>query len=164
MDSPRDQHYYFSHAFLKEFYFNFYDKLNSESVLQHGIDLNSFIKYLWDDFNKLTKFAVSNSIKVDDISIDLMHFENDKELWLITMPKPEIKTEAYYVGFYFNRDLSENNLIPLFFTLEYSDNNNSFFCYWDQQEAHHNLGLVEPTKEAFKQNIRNFYQKVGTKF
>jgi hypothetical protein len=77
------------------------------------------------------------------------------------MPEPKFKTEAYFMGLIFSKDEDKKIQNPLYFTLEYTDEHNSFFCFWDMSEGHHNQGLVELTKYAFIQKIRNFYEYVG---
>ncbi len=162
MKKPRNEHYFFSHLFLKAFYYSYYDKFNSELLQEKHDDMNSFIRFLWQEFQRISNFVVSEVNGYDELSLEVNYDNDDMELWVVTMPEPEIKTEAYYVGFFFNRNLYYTNLIPLFFTLEYSDQNNCFFCYWDEQDKHHNLGLLEPTKNSFIQNIRNCYQNIIT--
>jgi hypothetical protein len=157
MNEPRDEHYFFAHEFLKEFYFKYYGKLNSEIILQHHNDMDSFIRFLWFDFQRLSNFAKHEVNGYEELSLEVNDYNEDMEQWIITMPKPENKTEAYYIGFLLSKDEKKKIKNPLYFTLEYTDEDNSFFCFWDKSERHHNHGLVEPTKDAFVESIERFY-------
>jgi hypothetical protein len=157
MGDPRDEHYFFSHEFLRNLYFEFYKTLNSQDFAERGMDVNMFIRFMWHEFLNLVNFPNKKELESETHPVEVIDFDDDRELWIITMPEPKFKTEAYFMGLIFSKDEKKKIKNPLYFTLECSDENNSFFCFWDKSERHHNHGLVEPTKEAFVESIKEFY-------
>ncbi len=156
---PREQHYLFAHETMKDLFFKeppcVIDKLKDDNWKE-------YLLKIWDKAGKNSE--KSCLLAPDGLSREIRIRKDNTVIALITLPKPQFKSEAYFIALVY-RPCEENfsskqKVIPRYLLLEYSvprgyGNLNNVLKEWTEK-GWHNIGYgCEPTLEAFYKTVCN---------
>ena len=148
--SPRNQHYFFTHLEMKNYFFNKID-LSFSIIPKEKRD--SIILQLWKSTKKFYSWNKRKSIiDISGMKNFIEFIDFNKFILVIQLPEPIAMTEAYFIGGYYQNNYS--TVEKRYFTLEYHDSLITCFCEWG--DFGHRLYGNEPDKtlECFVNRIK----------
>lgn len=143
--SPRIQHYKFAHEVLNNMFFE-----DKDSLIKNVLSSEGELRGLWYDVGQYYSKEYEGAVELDgtDIKISAKEFE-DTLFVVISLPTPEHRTEAYFVGLIIPLKKKDNSS---YITLEYGDSG-SVLCEWTQ-DSHLNFGEgPAPTLDNFQDKL-----------
>lgn len=155
-DSPRQQHYYFAHRFLRDRVFE-HPKL---FVDKHREELGTkYLSFLWLVVGETSKADEDDFIPPDGLQCFSLDFDDEYYGLLVQFPTPEKMTEAYFVAVVLPVGAVDDSAQCNFFTLEFTINNDgsegTVVGKWNSRGSHFSLvAKSAPEKEAFVETIR----------
>lgn len=149
--TSNDLRYMFEHIYLKDMFFS-YEKEFITRILDKDAKGYDLVYELYTDFCK--QQHTQNIFTRDEFYTSIHKIEDDINLIIVTLPKPQKTLRCHYILIPYNNSLDK----LMYFTVEKSviENELPILCKWDHNK-HINLGYVElVVKDIVDKAVKEF--------